>query len=169
SATSAIAPELASSPPSQSAGGLGRPLRVGIVTWPGYAGGIVANNGFKPNTDCLYYQRHKLCVEFMIMEDVDARAKLFASGGDKGGLDIVWSTVDFWANELPGFRHNDVNARAIMQVDWSRGGDAIVADKSITRIEDLYKKKISLALFTPSHWLLESNLQNSGLDEAKQT
>ena len=33
---------------------LGRPLRVGIVTWPGYAGGIVANNGFKPNKDCIY-------------------------------------------------------------------------------------------------------------------
>ncbi len=56
-----------------------------------------------------------------------------------------------------------------MQVDWSRGGDAIVADKSIKRIEDLKGKKISLALFTPSHWLLEYNLQNSKLSEAEQT
>jgi NitT/TauT family transport system substrate-binding protein len=145
-----------------------RPLRVGVVTWPGYAGGIVANNGFKPNTDCLYYKRHKLYVEFLLMEDVDARAKAFARGG-KDGVDIVWSTVDFWANELPGFIKNDTKARAIMQVDWSRGGDAIVADKSITKIEDLYGKKISLALFTPSHWLLEYSLQNSSLDDAKQT
>src|SRR6185369_14978500 len=100
SATSAIAPELASSPPSQSAGGLGRPLRVGVVTWPGYAGGIVANNGFKPNRECIYWKNHNLLVEFMLMEDVDARAKAFASGG-QDGVDIVWSTVDFWANELP--------------------------------------------------------------------
>ena len=85
------------------------------------------------------------------------------------GVDIVWSTVDFWANELPGFLKNDVKARAIMQVDWSRGGDAIVADNSIKRIEDLYQKKISLALFTPSHWLLEYSLQNSSLDESKQS
>jgi len=56
-----------------------------------------------------------------------------------------------------------------MQVDWSRGGDAIVADRSIRRIEDLKGKKISLALFTPSHWLLEYSLANSSLDEMEQT
>jgi NitT/TauT family transport system substrate-binding protein len=155
-------------PPVDCAGLLGRPLRVGVVTWPGYAGGIVANNGFKPNKDCIYYKQHNLCVEFMLMEDVDARAKAFARGGTDG-VDIVWSTVDFWANELPGFVKNEIKARAIMQVDWSRGGDAIVADNSIKRIEDLHQKKVSLALFTPSHWLLEYNLQNSSLDEAKQS
>ena len=155
-------------PTSGAKGGiLGRPLRVGVVTWPGYAGGIVANNGFKPNQDSIYFKRHNLLVEFLLMEDVDARAKAFARGG-KEGVDIVWSTVDFWANELPGFLKNDTKAKAIMQVDWSRGGDAIVADRSINKIEDLYGKKISLALFTPSHWLLEYSLQNSSLDDAKQ-
>lgn len=146
---------------------LGRPLRVGVVTWPGYAGGIVANNGFKPNRDCIYWNNHKLEVEFLLMEDVDVRAKAFASGG-ADGVDIVWSTVDFWANELPGFIQNGIKARAIMQVDWSRGGDAIVADNSIRRIEDLKGKKIALADFTPSHWLLEYSLQNSSLDEIDQ-
>jgi NitT/TauT family transport system substrate-binding protein len=153
---------------SDCKGILGRPLRVGIVTWPGYAGGIVANNGFRPNQGSIYYKKYNLCVEILLMEDVDARAKAFARGG-KDGVDIVWSTVDFWANELPGFLKNDVKAKAIMQVDWSRGGDAIVADNSVKRIEDLYGKKISLALFTPSHWLLEYNLQNSSLEEAKQS
>src|SRR4029077_13018084 len=114
-------------PPPKCTGLLGRPLRVGVVTWPGYAGGIVANNGFAANKDCLYYKQHNLCVQFMLLEDVDARAKAFARGG-KDGVDIVWSTVDFWANELPGFLKNDVKAKVIMQVDWSRGGDAIVAD-----------------------------------------
>src|SRR5581483_7255521 len=146
---------------------LGRPLRVGVVSWPGYAGGIVANNGFKPNKECIYWKNHNLLVEFMLMEDVDARAKAFARGGEDG-VDIVWSTVDFWANELPGFIKNGVRSRAIMQVDWSRGGDAIVADQSIRRIEDLQGKKVSLALFTPSHWLLEYSLENSSLDESAQ-
>jgi NitT/TauT family transport system substrate-binding protein len=156
-------------PPEPCTGGhLGRPLRVGVVTWPGYAGGIVANNGFKPNQDSIYFRQHNLCVEFMLMEDVDARKKAFMRGG-KDGVDIVWSTVDFWANELPELLKNDVKGKAIMQVDWSRGGDAIVADASIKRIEDLYQKKISLALFTPSHWLLEYNLQSSQLDENKQS
>lgn len=155
-------------PLSECKGLLGRPLRVGVVSWPGYAGGIVANNGFKPNEDCIYYKQHNLCVEFVMMEDIDARAKAFAHGG-REGVDIVWSTVDFWANELPGFLRSGVKAKAIMQVDWSRGGDAIVVDDSIQSVEDLYKKRIALALFTPSHWLLESSLQGSRLDEAKQT
>jgi NitT/TauT family transport system substrate-binding protein len=147
--------------------GRDRPLRVGVVTWPGYAGGIVANNGFKPNQECIYYKNHKIQVEFMLLEDVVTRAELFSKGG-ADGVDIVWSTVDFWANELPGFVKSGVKARAIMQVDWSRGGDAIVVDDSIKRIEDLKGKKISLALFTPSHWLLEYNLKASSLTEVEQ-
>jgi NitT/TauT family transport system substrate-binding protein len=144
---------------------LNRPLRIGVVTWPGYAGGIVANNGFKPNKSCIYWNDYKLLVEFVLMEDVEARSKAFSSGN---GVDIVWSTVDFWANELPGFIKGGVKAKAIMQVDWSRGGDAIVAEQDIRKIEDLLNKKISLALFTPSHWLLEYSLQNSSLDELQQ-
>jgi NitT/TauT family transport system substrate-binding protein len=144
-----------------------RPLRVGIVTWPGYAGGIVANDGFKPNNTSIY-GRDGLWVEFTLQEDVDVRNKLFAKGG-KDGLDIVWSTVDYWANELPGFVKNGINAKAIMQVDWSRGGDAIVADQSVQKIEDLRGKSIALAQFTPSHWLLEYSLRNSSLDSAAQS
>lgn len=153
--------------PSGDGSLLGRPLRVGIVTWPGYAGGIVANNGFKPNKDCIYWKDYHQTVEFMLMEDADVRAKAFAKGGPEG-VDIVWSTVDFWANELPGFLKSGVKARAVMQVDWSQGGDAIVADDKIQRIEDLQGKRISLALFTPSHWLLEYSLENSSLSDVQQ-
>jgi NitT/TauT family transport system substrate-binding protein len=146
---------------------LGRPLRVGIVSWPGYAGGIVANNGFKPNRESIYFRQHHLCVEFVLMEDMEVRNKAFATGG-KDGVDVVWSTVDLWAYELPGLLKKGFRARAVMQVDWSRGGDAIVADESIKRIEDLYGKRISLAKFTPSHWLLEFNLESSSLDEGQR-
>jgi hypothetical protein len=38
----------------QTYGGLlRRPLRVGIVSWPGYAGGLVANHGLKPNKESI--------------------------------------------------------------------------------------------------------------------
>jgi NitT/TauT family transport system substrate-binding protein len=147
---------------------LGRPLRVGITEWPGYAGGIVANNGFKPNRDSIYFKQHQLCVEFLLVEDSETRANALALGGEDG-LDVVWSTVDSLASELPVLLKKNVKARAIMQVDWSRGGDAIVADASIKRVEDLYHKKIALALFTPSYWLLEYSLQNSTLTAASQS
>lgn len=144
---------------------LGRPLRVGVNTWPGFGGGFAANDGhFKPNRESIYWRNHNLLVEFILMDDIDLRAKEFA----RGGVDLVWSTVDFFANEAPGFRKGGVDPRAVLQVDWSRGGDAIVVDDSIHSIEDLKGKKVALTLFTPSHWLLASSLQNSSLDETDQ-
>ncbi|HEY3268471.1 MAG TPA: phosphate ABC transporter substrate-binding/OmpA family protein [Armatimonadota bacterium] len=144
---------------------LGRPLRVGVNTWPGFGGGFAANGGhFKPNRDSIFWKNHNLLVEFILMDDVDPRAKAFA----RGDVDLVWSTVDFFANEAPGFRKGGVNPKAVIQVDWSRGGDAIVVDDSIHSVEDLKGKKIALTLFTPSHWLLASSLQNSSLDESDQ-
>jgi NitT/TauT family transport system substrate-binding protein len=74
--------------------------------------------------------------------------------------------VDFWANELPNFVKGGINGRAFLQVDWSRGGDAIVTNDSIQRAEDLEGKKIALVQFTPSHWLLENVLRESSLTEA---
>lgn len=146
---------------------LGRPLRVGIPTRLGYAAGIIANNGFKPNKDCIFWNKYHQTIEFVLIEDVDQRSQAFVGGGPEG-VDIVWATVDSWANELSSLNESGVKARAIMQVDWSRGGDAIVADASIARVEDLKGKKISLVKYMPSHWLLEYSLENSGLSDNDQ-
>ncbi len=146
---------------------LGRPLRVGVVYWPGYAGGVYANSGFKPNKECIFWNNHKLLVEFVDIEDPDQANKAFAKGGPDG-VDIVWSTVDYWANNGVSLAKGGLKAKAIMQVDWSQGGDAIVADNSIKRIEDLAGKRIALVEFTPSHWLLEYNINNSSLSDDAQ-
>lgn len=144
---------------------LDRPLIVGVVSWPGYAGGIVANGGFKENAESIFTKKYGLPVKFVLIEDIDARGKAFAKGGPDG-VDVVWSTVDFWANELPNFAKGGINGKAFLQVDWSRGGDAIVANDSIKKVEDLKGKKIALVQFTPSHWLLENVLRESSLTEA---
>jgi len=154
-----------SQPALKSSTDLDRPLVVGLVSWPGYAGGITANLGFKENAESIFYKKYGLLVHFVLIEDVDARNKAFAKGGPDG-VDVVWSTVDFWANELPGYIKGGLHPKAILQVDWSRGGDAIVADQSIKRIEDLKGKKIALVQYTPSHWLLESMLKTSALSTA---
>lgn len=48
----------------------------------------------------------------------------------------------------------------LWQSDWSRGGDAIVARRGISKVADLKGKKIALAPMTPSHtfliWLLDA-------------
>ena len=150
-----------------AANSLGRPLRVGITSWPGYTAGIVANNGLRPNRSCIFWDKHNLEVEFVLIEDTKLSTKAFASGG-VDGVDVVWSTVDFLANKLPEYEEAGIKARAFMQVDWSRGGDAIVVNDRIKRIEDLKGERIALAMFTPSQWLLEYSLENSSLDDIDQ-
>lgn len=146
---------------------LNRPLIVGVVSWPGYAGGIVANGGFEINKESIFTKKYGLPVKFVLIEDIDARGKAFAKGGPDG-VDVVWSTVDFWANELPNFIKGGINGKAFLQVDWSRGGDAIVTNAAIKTVEDLKGKKISLVQYTPSHWLLENVLRESSLNEAEK-
>lgn len=144
---------------------LDRPLVVGVVSWPGYAGGILANGGFEVNPESIYTKKYGLPVRFVLIEDIDARGKAFAKGGPDG-VDVVWSTVDFWANELPNFITGGIEGRAFLHVDWSRGGDAIVANERIRTVEQLKNKKIALVQFTPSHWLLENALRWSDLSES---
>lgn len=146
---------------------LDRPLIVGVVSWPGYAGGITANRGFQENNESVFTSEYGLPVRFVLIEDIDARGKAFARGGPSG-VDVVWTTIDFWANELPNFIDGGINGKALFQVDWSRGGDAIVAAKAVKRVEDLRGQKVALVQFTPSHWMLESALRQSTLTAAEQ-
>lgn len=151
----------------QSSVVLDRPLVVGVVSWPGYVGGIMANGGFAENSESIFTKKYGLPVKFVLIEDIDARGKAFAKGGPDG-VDVVWSTVDFWANELPNFVEGGINGKAFLQVDWSRGGDAIVANDYIKTVEDLKGKKIALVQYTPSHWLLEDVLRQSGLTDVEK-
>ncbi len=141
-------------------GKLNRPLVVGINTWAGHAPGIVANGGFSAgNKASIYLQRYGLSVEFKVFEDPAAKLTAFASGQ----MDIMWDTVDSWAREASTLAEQNIKAKAILQEDWSRGGDGIVALKSIKSIEDLKGKRIATTRYTPSHWLLLYMLHQSGL------
>lgn len=142
---------------------LGRPLRVGIVPWPGYIGGLVANNGRKSNKDSIFWQerhgrRDGLLVEFVFVENL----KKLQTAFENDEVDVMWSTVDALAYQLPAFAKDGKPAQAFMQVDWSRGGDAIIAINDISRVEDLKGEKIAVSM-APSKWLLEYSLEHSGL------
>ncbi len=148
-------------------GKLDRPLVVGINTWAGHAPGIVANAGFAPNNErAIYKTKYGLAVEFKIFEDPAAKLTAFASGQ----MDIMWDTVDSWARESSTLAEQNISGKAILQQDWSRGGDGIVSLKTIKSIEDLKGKKIATTRYTPSHWLLLYLLNQSGLTvEDKRT
>jgi NitT/TauT family transport system substrate-binding protein len=146
---------------------LTRPIRVAIVTWGGYAGGIYANGGFAPNRNCLFYRDYGVEVELLVIDDFEKSRDAFRAGGDKGGVDIMWSTVDAYALEYGGLRR--LGPRAILQYDWSRGGDAIAVDASIRSVADLRGKKVAVAEATPSHYfalfvLTQGGLSNRDID-----
>ncbi|MSP62328.1 MAG: transporter substrate-binding domain-containing protein [Myxococcales bacterium] len=147
-------------PANLTPGKLNRKLVVGINTWAGHAPGIVANLGMDSgNPGSIYKQRYGLDVDFKIFDDPAIKLTAFL----KGDIDIMWDTVDSWANEASRLAEQNVQAKAILQQDWSRGGDGIVSNSSIHSIEDLKGKVIATTQFTPSHWLLLYMLSQSGL------
>ena len=141
------------------AGKLGRPLVVGINTWAGHAPGIVSNGGLEAGPTGIYKTRYGLDVKFVLIEDPQAKLAAFI----KGDIDIMWDTVDSWAREASTLAEQGFSAKAILQQDWSRGGDGIVSLKTINSIEDLKGKTIATTRYTPSHWLLLYMLAQSGL------
>lgn len=143
----------------------GRPLKVGINTWAGHAPGIVYNGGLAPNPNSFYKKNFGMDVEFVLLEDPAAKFTAFNSGQ----IDIMWDTVDNWAREASMLAEQGKTAKSIIMQDWSRGGDGIVALKSIQKIEDLKGKKIACTQFTPSHFLLLYLLSQSGLTPEDRT
>jgi NitT/TauT family transport system substrate-binding protein len=140
---------------------LTRPIRVAIVTWGGYAGGIVANRGFAPNRNSVFGKDFDVEVELLVIDDFEKSRDAFRAGGDRGGVDIMWSTVDAYSLEYGGLAR--LQPKAVLQYDWSRGGDAIAVDASIKSVADLRGKKLACAEATPSHYFALYALTQGGL------
>jgi NitT/TauT family transport system substrate-binding protein len=146
---------------------LNRPIKVAIVLWGGYAGGIMANGGMAPNKDSVFTKEYGIEVEMLQIDDFEKSRDAFRAGGDKGGVDIMWTTVDAYALEYGGLSR--LNPKAILQYDWSRGGDAIAVDRSIRNVTDLKGKRLACAEATPSHYfglyvLTQGGLTNRDVD-----
>ena len=50
-----------------------------------------------------------------------------------------------------------------MQVDWSRGGDAVIVKRGINTANDLKGKRIAVAVPSPAQTLLNNTLEAAGL------
>lgn len=132
-------------------------IRIAVNTWGGFAGGQYWNGGFKANRDkSRFYRDSKLLVEFVLIDDFTASRDALKSGE----VDLIWSTVDLFPTDAPNLPDN---VKIVFQADWSRGGDAVVARPGITKVSDLKGKKVAVSLLTPSHTLLISLLEQSGL------
>jgi NitT/TauT family transport system substrate-binding protein len=129
-------------------------VKIGVVTWGGYAGGQYFNEGFKANRNSRFYKDYGFEVDFKVLDDFEASRQAFKNDD----VNLLWATIDAFPTEVNGLR--DFDPVVLFQADWSRGGDAIVARRGITKVSDLKGKKIAVAEYTPSQsfllWLLDA-------------
>ncbi|MFT6809627.1 MAG: NitT/TauT family transport system substrate-binding protein [Saprospiraceae bacterium] len=129
-------------------------VKIGVVTWGGYAGGQYFNEGFEASTASRFYKDYGIKVEFKVLDDFEASRNAFRADE----VNLLWQTIDAFPTEVNGL--GDFDPVVVWQADWSRGGDAVVARRGITSVADLRGKKIAVAELTPSHsfliWLLEA-------------
>lgn len=147
-------------------GSASNPLRVSLVSFHGYAPAVLANGNSLKTAAGSIYERLGLHVEFVINDDMPTIPTLF----EAKSAQCVWRTSDFWAQEHPNVRNAGHDGKAILIVDNTQGGDAVIArDPAIKTIEDLSGKNVGLVQFTPSHGMLIDAIENSSMTaRAKQ-
>jgi NitT/TauT family transport system substrate-binding protein len=137
-----------------------------INVWPGWAPIIVANQGMDPNDQSVFFKKHGFYVHLSIVDDPVKARDLFASGQSH----ILWGTLDMIALFAPELVKDTRTVPVVcQQIDFSAGGDGMVARGEIRSINDLRntggrKKKIVLAQNSPSHYLIMSLLIDAGID-----
>lgn len=134
-------------------------LRVQLVTWGGYAPGLYFNEGANANENSRFFKEYGFKVEFKVENDLlNARNAWMA-----GEYDVLVQTADAFPLYTAPENINEFQPKAFMQVDWSRGGDAIIVKRGINTVNDLKGKRIAVAVPSPAQTLLISSLEAAGL------
>ena len=150
---------------SGSLGTVGNPLKVSLVSFHGYAPALVANGNSLTTQPDSIYARNGANIEFVIQDDIPTLSTIFESGAAQ----CAWRTSDFWAQEQPNLRNAGLDGRAVMIVDNTQGGDAIITNNpQIRSVEDLAGRTVALLQFTPSHGMLIDAIENSSLTARKK-
>ncbi len=134
-------------------------LRVQLVSWGGYAPGLYFNEGAQANLRSRFYKEYGVKVDFKLENDLINAMNAWIADE----YDVIVQTADaFPLYTAP----DDINAykpKAFIQVDWSRGGDAIIVKRGINSVNDLKGKKIAVAVPSPAQTLLITSLEAAGM------
>ena len=126
------------------------PMKIATVVWIGYGPFYVA--------EALdLYKKYNLKVSLQVFNDPALIPAAIASGAVDGGM----LTYDQVVGQVAAGR----NMKVVMPIDYSNGGDAIVADGSITKVADFKGKKIGYNPLSPSDFLLSYALKTVNLSE----
>jgi NitT/TauT family transport system substrate-binding protein len=141
-----------------------RTVRFGINVWAGWGPIIYANNGFKAGKLWKTPGGQDFKLELVLIDDPIAMRDAYAAGN----LHVGWATLDMLPLFLEGLRKDSrVMPRVFQQVDWSNGGDGIVARDTVKTMADLRGKTIVLAQNSPSHFFVLNALINAGVQPAE--
>jgi len=125
-------------------------MKIGTVVWIGYGPFYVA--------EALdLYKKYNLKVSLQVFNDPALIPSAIASGAIDGGhltYDQVVGQVAMGNAE-----------KVVMPIDYSNGGDAIVADSSIKTVKDFKGKKVGFNPLSPSDFLLSYALKTNGMSD----
>ena len=125
-------------------------LTIGTVVWAGYGPFYVAD-------ELDLYEQFGLDVELQFFNDPALIPSAMASRAVDGGM----LTYD----QVVGSVAKGLSHKVVMPIDFSDGGDAIVADKSISSVADFKGKQVGYNPLSPSDFLLAYALQVNGMSE----
>jgi NitT/TauT family transport system substrate-binding protein len=134
-------------------------LRVQLVSWGGYAPGLYFNEGAVANARSRFYKDYGFKVDFKLNNDLLGAMDAWIAGE----YDVLVQTADAFPLYTAPDDINALGPKAFMQVDWSRGGDAIIVKRGIKTVNDLKGKTIAIAVPSPAQTLLISSLEAAGL------
>jgi len=134
-------------------------LRVQLVSWGGYAPGLYFNEGGSANENSRFYKEYGFKVEFKVENDLLNAMNAWMAGE----YDVLVQTADAFPLYTAPSDINAFKPKAFMQVDWSRGGDAVIVKRGINTANDLKGKRIAVAVPSPAQTLLNNTLEAAGL------
>jgi outer membrane protein OmpA-like peptidoglycan-associated protein/ABC-type nitrate/sulfonate/bicarbonate transport system substrate-binding protein len=145
-------------------------VRFALNVWAGWGPIILANDGFKPGKIWKTAKGEEFKVELVLIDNPVAMRDAYAAGE----VHIGWATLDMVPLFMEGFvdktgqpRDSRVMPRIYQQIDWSNGGDGIVAREAIKTVSDLRGKKVVLAQNSPSHYFLLNMLVAGGVQPSE--
>ncbi|HLF65499.1 MAG TPA: phosphate ABC transporter substrate-binding/OmpA family protein [Saprospiraceae bacterium] len=134
-------------------------LDVQLVTWGGYAPGLYFNEGSEPSSRSRYMKDYGLKVRFHKNDDLGSAQSAWIADE----YDVIVQTADAFPLYTSPDDLRALKPQAFMQVDWSRGGDVIIAKRGINSINDLKGKRVAVPEPSPSQTLLITALEAAGL------
>jgi NitT/TauT family transport system substrate-binding protein len=125
-------------------------IKIGTVVWIGYGPFYVA--------DALdLYKKYGVKVTLQYFTDPALIPPAIAGDSVDGGMLTYDQVIGQVAKSIP--------MKVVMPIDYSNGGDAIVASKDISKVSDFKGKKVAYNPLSPSDFLLAYALQVNKMSE----